>query len=358
MKKDFIDGEISKLDTIISELDITESLELYTHLVYLRSKFTSQRLLESTKDPVAVREDFAPIKNSIEEADWWDEVNRAVGLSLDKDKVSHTAEDFDKEVDLSNMRSIVFRNYGLTPDADIGPFITKNIGEDFFGYQLEEDSVLGCKGELIFFDITDEYKNKLKITTESARRIRAELGKKELKESNDIDPDKLDNLFNTACKTLEEKMSWDKLYQSREEAIIGTSGELPGLLQMGLNKSPDKLPEWYEHRHFPRNLYKAKSEIHGYGIFAAEEILKGDHLPVTHIEMNSSWEGHQLVRTIFGDYLNHSATPNCGISSSLHFGSEVFVYIAISLRDIEAGEELTVNYHLYRDICKPDNECT
>jgi len=350
MKKDFIDGEISKLDTIISELDITESLELYTHLVDLRSKFTSQRLLESTKDPVAVREDFAPIKNSIEEADWWDEVNRAVGLSLDKDKVSHTAEDFDKEVDLSNMRSIVFRNYGLTPDADIGPFITKNIGEDSFGYELEEDSILGYKGEVIFFDITDEYKNKLKITTESARRIRAELGKREFKESNDIDSDKLDNLFDTACKTLEEKMSWDKLYQSREEAIRGTSGELPGLLQMELNKNLDKLPEWYNYDPLPYFLELKKSNIHGYGVFAKTDISLILHTKyITHIVTT-----HGVLRTPLGGYINHSATPNCEFSK---YG-DIFYLRLIDKERIKKGDEITVNYHDQEDICKPDNECT
>lgn len=100
-----------------------------------------------------------------------------------------------------------------------------------------------------------------------------------------------------------------------------------------------------------------KSEIHGYGVFATEDIEKDDILeevPVilyqksdlasenTYITTYSYGITDDVVAIPMGcaGMYNHSQTPNVGSN----FNSYLRIYTHFALRDIKAGEELTLDY--------------
>lgn len=76
---------------------------------------------------------------------------------------------------------------------------------------------------------------------------------------------------------------------------------------------------------------KRQSDIHGYGMFATEDIPAQTLIGLGSVNYK--------YKTLLGRYTNHSINPNC-----------LFVYLAnndvvmISLRDISSGEELLIDY--------------
>ena len=106
----------------------------------------------------------------------------------------------------------------------------------------------------------------------------------------------------------------------------------------------------------PKNLTLGESEIHDIGLFAKENIKRISQLGITHVQV-----GVDLYRTPLGGFINHSDTPNCVKTSSLKTtkiadaeapnlhtkGPKYIVWNLSTLRDIEAGEELTVKYTFY-----------
>ena len=107
----------------------------------------------------------------------------------------------------------------------------------------------------------------------------------------------------------------------------------------------------------PKNLTLGESEIHDIGLFAREDIKRISRLGISHVQV-----GVDLYRTPLGGFINHSDTPNCVKTSSLkttkivdaeapHLhtkGPKYIVWSLSTLRDIEAGEELTVKYTFYK----------
>lgn len=96
-------------------------------------------------------------------------------------------------------------------------------------------------------------------------------------------------------------------------------------------------------RALPANLTISKSEIHGLGIFATEDIPKGEVLGLTHIWYPGCGD---WIRTPLGGFYNHFDDPNCeSVSKRPSEGViERYIYAA---RDIAANEEITVFYSLY-----------
>ena len=100
----------------------------------------------------------------------------------------------------------------------------------------------------------------------------------------------------------------------------------------------------------PKNLTLGESEIHDIGLFAREDIKRGYQLGVSHIQV-----GKELYRTPLGGFINHSDTPNCIKTNSLKTtklpdeekGPKYIVWNLSTLKDIEAGEELTIKYTFY-----------
>ena len=70
------------------------------------------------------------------------------------------------------------------------------------------------------------------------------------------------------------------------------------------------------------------------------------NLGITHI--TNTLAGYHfdndVIRTPLGGFINHSESPNCQVRE--HLGN---LYL-VTLRDIEAGEELTLRYTLYNPI--------
>ena len=90
------------------------------------------------------------------------------------------------------------------------------------------------------------------------------------------------------------------------------------------------------YRPLPDNLELRPSEIHGYGVFALEDIPAGQMLGMSHIN------APELIRTPLGGYINHSMNPNCIRISE---GNRWYLQ---SIQDIEEGEELTLMYKGYK----------
>ena len=76
---------------------------------------------------------------------------------------------------------------------------------------------------------------------------------------------------------------------------------------------------------------RRKSNIHGYGMFAKRKILKNDFIGMASID--------NTYKTYLGRYTNHSANPN--IAFLYNQSNDLLVK---ALRDIEAGEELFLDY--------------
>ena len=86
----------------------------------------------------------------------------------------------------------------------------------------------------------------------------------------------------------------------------------------------------------PDNLELRPSEIHGYVVFALEDIPAGKVLGLSHIQ------SPELIRTPLGGYINHSMNPNC---IRILEGNRWYLQ---SIQDIEEGEELTLMYKGYK----------
>ncbi len=90
------------------------------------------------------------------------------------------------------------------------------------------------------------------------------------------------------------------------------------------------------YRPLPDNLELKLSDIHGYGVFASEDIPAGDMLGMTHIE------SPELLRNPLGGYINHSMNPNC---MRIQEGNRWYLY---AISDIRVGEEITLMYKGYK----------
>ena len=90
------------------------------------------------------------------------------------------------------------------------------------------------------------------------------------------------------------------------------------------------------YRPLPDNLELRPSEIHGYGVFALEDIPAGQMLGLSHIQ------SPELIRTPLGGYINHSMNPNC---MRIQEGNRWYLY---AISDIRVGEEITLMYKGYK----------
>jgi SET domain-containing protein len=92
----------------------------------------------------------------------------------------------------------------------------------------------------------------------------------------------------------------------------------------------------------PKCLEIRKSPIEGMGLFATEKIAIATNLGITHYEFQK-----ELIRTPLGGFYNHSDKPNCQKIQASHQDLDCYVHHLFALRDIEAGEEITVRYTFY-----------
>ena len=97
-----------------------------------------------------------------------------------------------------------------------------------------------------------------------------------------------------------------------------------------------------KYRPLPGCLTIKKSNIDGLGIFATEEIESGRVLGLTHIKDKKAENGYW--RPPLGGFINHSDYANWHKEEN-RFTHNLFIK---TNRVIEEGEEITLNYTLYK----------
>ena len=100
----------------------------------------------------------------------------------------------------------------------------------------------------------------------------------------------------------------------------------------------------YTYKPLPKSLAIRVSPIHGYGLFAVDNIPQGKDLGVSHIFAVGFKDNY--IRTPLGGFINHSDTPNC-VKVQSHEDSALNYYILQTIKKIKKGEELTVAYTIY-----------
>ena len=94
----------------------------------------------------------------------------------------------------------------------------------------------------------------------------------------------------------------------------------------------------------PESVAVRVSPIHGYGLFAIDNIPQGTDLGISHVFAVGFKDGY--IRTPLGGFINHSDTPNCEKFTN-HGDSTLSYFILRTIKDIKEGEELTLYYTLY-----------
>ena len=95
----------------------------------------------------------------------------------------------------------------------------------------------------------------------------------------------------------------------------------------------------------PDGLVLRESKIHNIGLFAKEKISKGTNFGMSHIQISDT-----VIRTPLGGFINHSDDPNCE-KVKLYFKTDKTDFTKwnlITIKDIKAGEELTLSYTFYK----------
>ena len=102
------------------------------------------------------------------------------------------------------------------------------------------------------------------------------------------------------------------------------------------------------YRPLPNNLTIKKSNIEGLGLFATEEIKAGVCLGLSHVFNENFQDGY--IRLPLGGFINYSENPNT--ETDTIFEGQVFhddsndLYLW-TIKNIKAGDELTLKYILY-----------
>jgi len=93
------------------------------------------------------------------------------------------------------------------------------------------------------------------------------------------------------------------------------------------------------YRPLPQMITVGKSQIDGLGLVAVQDIPAHTELGIGHVRDERFEDG--WIRTPLGGFINHSSKPNCTVE-------ETGDYLIIStIKDVHAGEELTLYYTLY-----------
>lgn len=136
-----------------------------------------------------------------------------------------------------------------------------------------------------------------------------------------------------------------------------------------IDSNKDKTHNKKTYRPLPDNLFIEESLINGQGLFANNDIPAGTDLGVSHVEIEKDkMSPKELIRTPLGGFINHEplitekikidedttktvevSGPNCERKKNRPDGNKA-EWNLVTRKDIKAGEELTLEYNLY----KPD----
>ena len=86
-----------------------------------------------------------------------------------------------------------------------------------------------------------------------------------------------------------------------------------------------------------KKYYISSSEIHGQGVFANKDIYPGEEID---IGINFIFSIFPTVTNYFGDFINHSWTPNGQLD--YRYGK----WYLIAIKKIKTGQEITMNYNV------------
>jgi len=95
------------------------------------------------------------------------------------------------------------------------------------------------------------------------------------------------------------------------------------------------------YRPLPESLTIKQSKVNGLGLFAKEGIAQGANIGTSHIKINGD-----IIRTPLGGFINHSNDANT-VKVELHDERYKKKWNLVALKNIKAGEELTVHYTFY-----------
>ena len=136
-----------------------------------------------------------------------------------------------------------------------------------------------------------------------------------------------------------------------------------------IDSNKDKTHNKKTYRPLPDNLFIEESLINGQGLFASNDIPSGTDLGVSHVEIEKDkMSPKELIRTPLGGFISPEpiiteviwidedttktievSGPNCERKKNRPDGNKA-EWNLVTRKDIKAGEELTLEYNLY----KPD----
>jgi len=105
----------------------------------------------------------------------------------------------------------------------------------------------------------------------------------------------------------------------------------------------------------PSGLIIKDSDIQGQGVFTTRDLMVGCNLGESHYRIDTSGvesineeeNKNLLIRTPLGGFINHSEEPNCH-RTQVRIKPGFDKWIVTVIKNIAAGEELTLKYTIYR----------
>ena len=96
-----------------------------------------------------------------------------------------------------------------------------------------------------------------------------------------------------------------------------------------------------EYKPLPSGLIIKDSGIEGQGVFTTRDLIVGCKLGESHYLIDE-----ELIRTPLGGFINHSEDPNCH-RTQVRIKPGFDKWTITVIKNIKAGEELTLKYTMY-----------
>lgn len=93
----------------------------------------------------------------------------------------------------------------------------------------------------------------------------------------------------------------------------------------------------HNYKPLPDYLKIDKSDIHGQGLIATNNIPNKEIIGITHYFLMDV-----IVRTPLGGFINHSEKPNCIVRKAID--NRYTVYELVTIKNITKDEEITLDY--------------
>ena len=97
-----------------------------------------------------------------------------------------------------------------------------------------------------------------------------------------------------------------------------------------------------DYKPLPSGLIIKDSGIEGQGVFTTRDLSVSCNLGESHYRIDE-----ELIRTPLGGFINHSEEPNCH-RTQIRIKTGFDKWIVTVIKNIAAGEELTLKYTIYR----------